>query len=70
VKGVERLIFPIVHVRLSALSKKEVTLGLRLVHKKKFFGVTLDVLEGYREGFSDTNKKINYRIRQETARRI
>jgi hypothetical protein len=70
VKGVERLIFPIVHVRLSALSKKEVTLGLRLVHKKKIFCVTLDVSEGCREEFSDTNKKINYRIRQETARRI
>jgi hypothetical protein len=42
VKGVERLIFPIVHVRLSALSKKEVTLGLRLV-QKRFFFVILDV---------------------------
>jgi hypothetical protein len=27
-------------------------------------------LEGRREEFSDTNKKINYRTRQETARRI
>jgi hypothetical protein len=44
-------------------------LRLRLVcEKKKNLGVTSDVSERRREGFSDTNKKINYRTRQETAR--
>jgi hypothetical protein len=35
-----------------------------------FFWVISDLSEGCREGFSDTNKKTNYRIRQETARQI
>jgi hypothetical protein len=45
-------------------------LRLRLVREKKIFGVTSDVSEVCREGFSDTNKKTNYRTRQDTARRI
>jgi hypothetical protein len=38
--------------------------------KEKILGVKLNVSEGRREGFSDTNKKTNYRTRHETARRI
>jgi hypothetical protein len=42
---------------------------LRLV-REFFFSVTSNVSEEYREGFSDTNKKTNYKICQETVRRI
>jgi hypothetical protein len=44
-------------------------LGLRLVREIIFF-CYIECVGGCREGFSNTNKKINYRTRQETARRI
>jgi hypothetical protein len=44
-------------------SSVDIEMEVVSVVKRKFLGVTLDVSEEYREGFSDTNKKINYRTR-------
>jgi hypothetical protein len=51
-------------------SKKIRELNKALVDDRKILGVTSDVSEGCWDEFLNTNKKTNYRTRQETARRI